>query len=66
VLRDDITQSGNFGIAITDRLERIDLIADLQPFVTIEPIESLGFLAVEVAQQGVGIAGRSGVSSNRL
>ena len=34
-------------------MERVNLIADLKPLLTIEPIQPLGFLAVEVAQQRV-------------
>ena len=53
MLLNDITQGRNLGIAVADRLERINLIADLQPLLTIEPIQPPGFLAVEVAQQRV-------------
>ena len=48
---DPVSQRCNFRIPITDRLKRLNLIIDLEPFVSIKPLQSTRLLFVQVVQQ---------------
>jgi hypothetical protein len=45
-------QGLDFYVAVADGLERIDLIADLEAFVTIQTFELAALLVVQVVEEG--------------
>ena len=53
VLFDPVAQGRDLRVSIADRLERFDLIADLESLVTIQPLQSASLLFVQVVQQSL-------------
>ena len=47
-----VAQGLDFCVTVADGLQGVDLIADLEPFVTIQPFELAALLVVQVVEKG--------------
>ena len=56
------TQRLNLGAAVTDGLERIDLTADLEALITVQPFELATFLVMQIVKQSSVRSGFIGIS----